>query len=95
MVKEVYAEAAAKAAELAGAATVADVVAGNATEAELVQLWKLEVLRGALPHLREAADALGLHELSMGMTDDFEVAIEEGATHIRVGRAVFGERTQQ
>jgi pyridoxal phosphate enzyme (YggS family) len=34
----------------------------------------------------------GLHHLSMGMTDDFEVAIEEGATHIRVGRAIFGER---
>ena len=30
--------------------------------------------------------------LSMGMTDDFEVAIEEGATIIRVGRAIFGER---
>jgi uncharacterized pyridoxal phosphate-containing UPF0001 family protein len=28
----------------------------------------------------------------MGMTDDFEVAIEEGATHIRVGRAIFGGR---
>jgi uncharacterized pyridoxal phosphate-containing UPF0001 family protein len=29
----------------------------------------------------------------MGMTDDFEVAIEEGATIVRIGRAVFGERT--
>jgi len=28
----------------------------------------------------------------MGMTDDFEVAIEEGATMIRMGRAIFGER---
>lgn len=35
---------------------------------------------------------LRLSELSMGMTDDFEVAIEEGATIVRVGRAVFGER---
>lgn len=34
-----------------------------------------------------------LPELSMGMTDDFELAIEEGATMIRVGRAVFGERS--
>jgi pyridoxal phosphate enzyme (YggS family) len=33
-----------------------------------------------------------LPDLSMGMTDDFEVAIEEGATMIRVGRALFGER---
>jgi uncharacterized pyridoxal phosphate-containing UPF0001 family protein len=29
----------------------------------------------------------------MGMTDDFDVAIEEGATIVRVGRAIFGERT--
>jgi len=36
--------------------------------------------------------ALYAGELSMGMTDDFEVAIEEGATIIRVGRALFGER---
>lgn len=32
------------------------------------------------------------HDLSMGMTDDFEVAIEEGATIVRVGRALFGAR---
>lgn len=31
-------------------------------------------------------------QLSMGMTDDYEIAIEEGATHIRVGRAIFGPR---
>jgi pyridoxal phosphate enzyme (YggS family) len=48
--------------------------------------------------LRELRDRLAAHagltlsELSMGMTDDFEVAIEEGATIVRVGRAVFGER---
>ena len=35
---------------------------------------------------------LELPVLSMGMTDDFEIAIEEGATHVRVGRALFGER---
>jgi pyridoxal phosphate enzyme (YggS family) len=42
----------------------------------------------------EAAARIGrpLPELSMGMTDDFEVAIEEGATLVRVGRAIFGER---
>jgi len=33
--------------------------------------------------------------LSMGMTDDFEIAIEEGATHVRVGRALFGERMRE
>ena len=32
--------------------------------------------------------------LSMGMSNDFEIAIEEGATHIRIGTALFGARTQ-
>jgi pyridoxal phosphate enzyme (YggS family) len=48
-----------------------------------------------LRELRERViDRLGrpLPDLSMGMTDDFEVAIEEGATLVRVGRAIFGER---
>jgi pyridoxal phosphate enzyme (YggS family) len=40
--------------------------------------------------LRELADALGVHELSMGMTDDFEAAVAEGATMVRIGRAIFG-----
>ena len=44
--------------------------------------------------LREAlqADFPQIQDLSMGMTDDFEVAIEEGATLVRVGRAIFGPR---
>jgi pyridoxal phosphate enzyme (YggS family) len=42
--------------------------------------------------LRELRDRLGIAEISMGMTDDFEIAIEEGATMIRVGRAIFGSR---
>lgn len=47
--------------------------------------------------LREIRDRLArsgppLTDLSMGMTDDFEVAVEEGATMVRVGRALFGER---
>ena len=48
-----------------------------------------------LRNLRDRAEPLlgrKLKELSMGMTDDFEVAIEEGATLVRVGRALFGER---
>jgi pyridoxal phosphate enzyme (YggS family) len=47
------------------------------------------------PHfrkLRSLAKELHLDELSMGMTADFEVAIEEGATAVRVGTAIFGER---
>ena len=35
---------------------------------------------------------VSMHELSMGMSHDFEVAIEEGATMVRVGTAIFGER---
>ena len=37
-------------------------------------------------------DNVSMNILSMGMTNDYEVAIEEGATHIRVGTAIFGER---
>jgi len=42
--------------------------------------------------LRELAGGLGLTELSMGMTEDYAVAVEEGATIVRVGRAIFGAR---
>jgi pyridoxal phosphate enzyme (YggS family) len=42
--------------------------------------------------LRELGAGEELGELSMGMTDDFEVAVEEGATIVRVGRALFGPR---
>jgi len=50
----------------------------------------------ALRQLKEAIERNGipLSELSMGMTTDFETAIEEGATIIRVGRAIFGERSE-
>ncbi len=51
-----------------------------------------EEVRPVFRDLRRLRDALGLAELSMGMTDDFEVAIEEGATLVRIGRAIFGER---
>jgi len=42
--------------------------------------------------LRSMRDALGLEHLSMGMSKDFEAAIEEGSTIVRVGRAIFGSR---
>ena len=41
---------------------------------------------------QECIDNVTMDKLSMGMTGDFEVAIEEGATHIRVGTGIFGER---
>lgn len=51
-----------------------------------------EVTRPYFAKLRGLAAELGLEKLSMGMSHDFEVAIEEGATHIRVGTALFGKR---
>lgn len=55
-----------------------------------IALCKLrdEIASAAIP-------GVSMHELSMGMTGDFEVAIEEGATIIRVGRAIFGDRSYQ
>ena len=48
-------------------------------------------LRELAARLRASDSRLG-PALSMGMTDDFEVAVEEGATHVRIGRAIFGAR---
>ncbi|MHA6670324.1 YggS family pyridoxal phosphate-dependent enzyme [Homoserinimonas sp. A447] len=53
------------------------------------------VLRELQQRLRdEAIDGVSFDELSMGMSGDFEVAIEEGATVVRVGQAIFGARAQ-
>lgn len=50
-------------------------------------------LRKLRDHIKEQAiPKVSLEELSMGMTGDFEVAIEEGATLVRIGTAIFGER---
>lgn len=51
-----------------------------------------EQVRPVFRTLRKLAAAHGLMGLSMGMTDDFGVAIEEGATIVRIGRAIFGDR---
>jgi PLP dependent protein len=42
--------------------------------------------------LRELGGDLGVHHLSMGMTDDYEIAVQEGATMVRIGRGIFGPR---
>lgn len=44
--------------------------------------------------LRQLRDETGLRELSMGMSHDYEIAIEEGATLVRIGTAIFGERNR-
>lgn len=75
--------------QIEGLMTMAPIV-DNAEDARPV-FKALAELRTAL-----ATDVLsqGLRELSMGMTDDYQVAVEEGATMVRVGRAIFGERRQ-
>ena len=56
------------------------------------QVDEPELVRPVFRALRELAEAHGLAELSMGMTEDYEVAIEEGATVVRLGRVIFGPR---
>lgn len=50
-------------------------------------------LRDLRDQIENVLPEVVLNELSMGMTGDFEVAIEEGATLVRIGTAIFGERT--
>jgi hypothetical protein len=57
----------------------------------------VNLIKKSFSHLRKLrellnADNLNIKELSMGMTSDFEIAIEEGATMLRIGSAIFGER---
>lgn len=56
-----------------------------------------EIIRKSFIELRNLRDKINqngfdLKELSMGMTNDFEIAIEEGATMLRIGSAIFGQR---
>ena len=44
--------------------------------------------------LRELAEAHGLHELSMGTSQDYRVAVQEGSTYVRLGATIFGRRPQ-
>ena len=53
-----------------------------------------EEVRPIFRRLRELAEQLELSELSMGMSNDYAVAIEEGATMVRIGRAIFGNRPE-
>lgn len=66
--------------EIKGLMTIAPIVADA------------EQVRPIFQKLCSLRDSFGLEHLSMGMTDDFEVAVEEGATMLRIGRAIFGER---
>ena len=90
---------------LGGEATKSGVEpAGAAALVETVRALPALDLRGLMtipppgetrPHfaaLRKLGETLGLSELSMGMSGDFEAAVEEGATFVRVGSAIFGAR---
>ena len=74
-------------------------IQGLMTMAPLVEP---EATRSCFRRLRNIGNALGeifpeadWHELSMGMTNDFEIAVEEGATMLRLGRAIFGPREEK
>jgi hypothetical protein len=56
------------------------------------EVERAEDSRGWFQALRKLAERHALSELSMGMSGDFEVAVEEGATMVRVGTAIFGPR---
>jgi uncharacterized pyridoxal phosphate-containing UPF0001 family protein len=68
--------------------------------ATFVDADEVESVRPEFKNLREVRDKhrkfesenVQLDELSMGMTNDMEIAIQEGSTMVRVGRAIFGER---
>jgi len=55
-------------------------------------LENAEDVRPYFRRMRDLAKRFDLPELSMGMSHDFEVAIEEGATMVRIGSALFGDR---
>ena len=88
-VPAIFAEAASCAAARMAGLMLLPPLAENAEEA---RPWFVR-LRGIRDRLRDAGvPGEHLRELSMGMSHDFEVAIEEGATMVRVGTAIFGER---
>ncbi|NPA15840.1 MAG: YggS family pyridoxal phosphate-dependent enzyme [Deferribacteres bacterium] len=66
-------------------------IAPYVEDAEEVR-WVFRRLRELRDELNESLQTGAFKELSMGMTNDFEVAIEEGATMVRIGTAIFGER---
>lgn len=72
--------------ELRGLMTI-----GTFTDDETIQRREFSLLRNTLEKVNTEC-GIHLKELSMGMTGDYEVAIDEGATMVRIGTAIFGER---
>ncbi|GAC1649710.1 MAG: hypothetical protein NVS9B15_09080 [Acidobacteriaceae bacterium] len=73
--------------ELCGLMTVAPLV----SQPEEVR-WVFRSLRSLRDEVRDRLGVPTFSELSMGMSGDYQVAIEEGATMVRIGRAIFGDR---
>jgi len=73
--------------QLRGVMTVAPLV-GDPEEVRPI----FRRLRELRDRIREEHDLVDLSQLSMGMSNDFPVAVKEGATMVRIGRAIFGER---
>lgn len=83
------AAAEARAVQLRGLMTVPPIV----EDPEEARRWFVELREVRDDLVARGVPAAALSELSMGMSHDFEVAIEEGATMVRVGTAIFGRRT--
>ena len=55
----------------------------------------IDATKNVFAELGKLSEKMGLKEISMGMSNDFEIAIDYGATILRVGRSIFGERTKK
>ena len=89
--EEVHAAVAALASESGVALDGLMTIAPQVTDPEAVRPW-FRQLAALHRELAAVADGHPWRHLSMGMTEDYPIAIEEGATLVRVGRALFGER---
>lgn len=66
---------------------------GPFTNNEALIRAAFQQLRGLFEEVRTVYPNIPMTELSMGMTSDFELAVEEGSTMVRVGTALFGTRS--
>ena len=62
------------------------------TEDEILIRNSFSTLRNTLESLNKGFPEFKMKELSMGMSNDYKIAIEEGSTQIRIGTAIFGQR---
>lgn len=67
-------------------------IAPNTSDAEDVRFVFKELKKLSVDMTRERVENISMEELSMGMSGDYTVAVEEGATIVRIGSALFGER---